>query len=632
MKDKNMQLASRILDAVGGEENIVSANHCATRLRLVLKRSNPKAVEEVKELDGVVTVVESNGQFQVVIGNNVVNVYKSFNELLDGTNQNNDSVDQEDTEKVSVLNKIIGTMSAVFAPFIYILAAAGILQGLLILINLVFPAFKKTGTFEVFNFMSWAPFVFLPIFIAITAAKHFKVNEYIAVMCSAALVSPDLATIVERIGSGETVSLFGLPLSETAYTSSVLPPLFLVWILSYLEKYLNKVFPEVVRPLFVPFVALIVMVPLTLLLIGPLTTAGAHGIANGYNFLVDFAPWLAGAIIGGFWQVFVIFGVHWGITPVVLANFEQHGSDSFQAFQTIAVISQIGAVIGVLIKSKTKKIKSVSASAGITGVFGITEPAIYGVNLRFKKPFIIACISGAIGAFVASFFNPKYYAYAGLPGPLTIVNGYSGSNPSSIVGIIIGVVIAVVLPIILIQFLGYGEDVAEEVDSNVAINKDSKVEATNQLEVEVYSPISGKVKDLGQVNDPVFAGKMMGEGVAIEPSDETVYAPFNGEITMVSPTKHAIGITNSEGVELLIHIGLDTVKLNGEGFEVLVEENQEVEKGSPLINFDKELINSEGYESVIPVIITNTNEFNEIIQENKEEVKEGERIITVIKK
>lgn len=627
-----MQIASQILDAVGGEENIVSANHCATRLRLVLKRSNPKAVEEVKELDGVVTVVESNGQFQVVIGNNVVNVYNSFNELLEGSNQNNDSTDQEDTEKVSVLNKVIGTMSAVFAPFIYILAAAGILQGLLILINLVFPAFKKTGTFEVFNFMSWAPFVFLPIFIAITAAKHFKVNEYIAVMCSAALVSPDLAAIVERIGSGETVSLFGLPLSETAYTSSVLPPLFLVWILSYLEKYLNKVFPEVVRPLFVPFVALIVMVLLTLLLIGPLTTAGAHGIANGYNFLVDFAPWLAGAIIGGFWQVFVIFGVHWGSTPVVLANFEQYGSDSFQAFQTIAVIAQIGAVVGVLIKSKTKKVKSVSASAGITGIFGITEPAIYGVNLRFKKPFIIACISGALGAFVASFFNPKYYAYAGLPGPLTIVNGYSGDNTSSIIGIIIGVVIAVVLPIILIQFLGYGEDVAEEVDSGVAINKDNKVEATNQLEVEVYSPISGEVKDLGQVNDPVFAGKMMGDGIAIEPSDETVYAPFDGEITMISPTQHAIGITNSEGVELLIHIGLDTVKLNGEGFEVLVEENQEIKKGTALINFDKELINSEGYESVIPVIITNTNEFNEIIQDDVEVVKKGERIITVIKK
>lgn len=432
MSNKNERIAKEILDVIGGEDNVLKSTHCATRLRLVLKRSDPTAKEKVKKIEGVVTVVENNGQFQIVIGNNVSDVYKSFEKLLGNTNnqQNNEAPE----EKGSVLNRIIATMSAVFAPFIYILAAAGILQGLLILINLIVPSFAKTGTYEVFNFISWAPFTFLPIFIAITASKHFNVNMYIAIACSAALVSPDFSAILERIGDGETVRLFGMPLTETAYTSSVLPPLLLVWILSYLEKFLNKTIHEVVRPLFVPFLSIIIMVPVTLLVIGPISTLAAHGIANGYNSLVEVAPWLAGAIIGGVWQVFVIFGVHWGITPVVLANFEQYGSDSFQAYQTIAVIAQVGAVVGVLIKAKTQEIKRVSSSAGITGIFGITEPAIYGVNLRFKKPFIIACISGAIGAFVASFFNPKYYAYAGLPGPLTIVNGYNADNASSIWG------------------------------------------------------------------------------------------------------------------------------------------------------------------------------------------------------
>lgn len=429
MSVKNKELAKDILDIIGGNENVVKASHCATRLRIVLKRSIPNAKKQVSNLDGVVTVVENNGQFQVVIGNAVGSVFQEFEKLID---QNEDSNNDSQEQKGSILNRVIATMSAVFAPFIYVLAAAGILQGLLIIINLIMPSFKETGTFEVFNFISWAPFTFLPIFIALTASKHFNVNTYIAVACCAALVSPDLAGIIERIGKGESFHFLGLPLSETSYVSSVLPPLLLVWALSYVEKYLNKYIPEVVRQLFVPFFSIVIMVPLTLMVIGPLASGAAHGIANGFNTLVEVAPWLAGILIGAFWQVFVIFGVHWGVTPMVLANFEEYKSDAFQAFQTIAVIAQFGAVLGVFFKSKNAEIKKVSLSAGITGIFGITEPAMYGINLRFKKPFIIACISGGISALVASFFNPKYYAYAGLPGPITIVNGYSGDNPTSI--------------------------------------------------------------------------------------------------------------------------------------------------------------------------------------------------------
>ncbi len=246
-------------------------------------------------------------------------------------------------------------MSAVFAPFVYILAAAGILQGSLILINLVSNSFAKTGTYQVLSFISWAPFVFLPIFIAITASKHFKTNTYIAVACCAALVSPTWAEMAAKIADGSSITFLGLPLSETVYTSSVLPPLFLVWILSYLERFLNKSIHEVVRPLFVPFLCMVIMVPVTILLIGPVTTMGANGIAHGYNFLAENVPALAGAIIGGFWQIVVIFGVHWGITPMVLANFDLNGRDSFQAYQTIAVVAQVGAVLGVILKAKAKK-------------------------------------------------------------------------------------------------------------------------------------------------------------------------------------------------------------------------------------------------------------------------------------
>lgn len=460
------KLAKNILDAVGGEENVVSATHCATRLRLVLKHSNPKAKEEVSSMPGVITVVENSGQFQVVIGQHVGEVFEKFSSLV-----NLDTYDEQNQNKGTILNRVIATMSAVFAPFIYILAAAGIIQGALILINLLFPSFAGTGTYEVFSFISWAPFTFLPIFIAITASKHFKTNTYIALACAAALVSPTWAEIAGRVAAGETITFFNLALSQTVYTSSVLPPLFLVWILSYLEKGLNKNINEVIRPLFVPLICMVVMVPLTIMLIGPISTVAANGFANGYNLLAENVPVLAAMIIGGFWQVLVIFGVHWGVTPMVLANFEQYGRDSFQAYQTIAVIAQVGAVLGVVLKARSKETRKVGISAGITGLFGITEPAIYGITLRFKKPFIFGCISGAVGAIVASFFKPYYFAYAGLPGPLTIVNAISPDYPTSIWGVLIGVAIALILPVILIRIFGYGEDTAKQAGSESLIEE-----------------------------------------------------------------------------------------------------------------------------------------------------------------
>ncbi|WP_443028894.1 beta-glucoside-specific PTS transporter subunit IIABC [Staphylococcus sp. HL28] len=628
MSVKNKELAKDILDIIGGNENVVKASHCATRLRIVLKRSIPNAKKQVSNLDGVVTVVENNGQFQVVIGNAVGSVFQEFEKLID---QNDNSNYDSQGQKESIVNRVIATMSAVFAPFIYVLAAAGILQGLLIIINLIIPSFKETGTFEVFNFISWAPFTFLPIFIALTASKHFNVNTYIAVACCAALVSPDLAGIIERIGKGESFHFLGLPLSETSYVSSVLPPLLLVWALSYVEKYLNKYIPEVVRQLFVPFFSIVIMVPLTLIIIGPLASGAAHGIASGFNTLVDVAPWLAGILIGTFWQVFVIFGVHWGVTPMVLANFEEYKSDAFQAFQTIAVIAQFGAVLGVFFKSKNAEIKKVSLSAGITGIFGITEPAMYGINLRFKKPFIIACISGGIGALVASFFNPKYYAYAGLPGPITIVNGYSGDNPTSIWGIVIGSIIAIVLPIILIQIFGYGEDTTDKVQ-DADINNNSTEINNDSLEEYILSPTTGSIVPLKDVKDPIFSEGMMGKGIAIQPIENEIKSPVVGKVSMIAASKHAIGITSNNGIEILIHVGLDTVNLKGNGFEVLTKENDNVEIGKTLLRFNQSYIEKQGYNTITPIIITNSDEFEEIIIEDKNEVTDKDNIMTIIKK
>lgn len=447
------KLAKDIIREVGGKENIVNATRCATRLRLVLKETPEGAKEKVQELTGVITVVENSGQFQVVIGTHVGEVYENVMKNL-----NLEAMSEEEVEtKQPLLNRIIATMSAVFAPFIYILAAAGILQGILILINLFWPQFATTGTYEILSLISWTPFAFLPILIGITASKHFKCNTFIAVTCCAALINPTWVEIAKRITEGEVVNFLFFNLSGVTYGSSVLPPLFLVLVLSYLEHFLSKRIPEIMKALLVPFICMIVMVPLTILIIGPLTNGGAEAVAVGFNLLMEKAPLLGGILIGGLWEVFVIFGVHWGITPMVMANFSIYGYDAFQAFQTLAVIAQIGAAIGCFIKSKNSELKKVALSASVTGIFGITEPTLYGVTLRLKKPFICACVGGAISAAVMSFFNTVYYAYAGLPGILTIVNAINPNDTKGFIGMVIGSVLAIIVPMILVLVVGFDD-------------------------------------------------------------------------------------------------------------------------------------------------------------------------------
>ena len=620
------KLAVDIVDAVGGKENIVNATRCATRLRLVLKETPKDANKKVSGLTGVITVVENNGQFQVVIGTHVGKVFDKVQTLVDL-----DETSSEDAPKGSIVNRVIATMSAVFAPFIYILAAAGLLQGCLIIINMINPGFASTGTYEVLSFISWAPFTFLPIFIAITASKHFKCNTFIAVACCAALVSPDWASIASRIAGGEAVTFLGIGLAETTYTSTVLPPLFLVLALSYLEKFVDKVIPEVVKSLFTPFICILVMVPLTILVIGPVSDGVATAIANGYNALYNFAPVIAAAVIGGFWQVVVIFGVHWGVTPMVLANFDMYGQDTFQAFQTMAVVAQMGSAFGVFLKSKRQETKSVALSAGITGIFGITEPTIYGVTLRFKKPFICACISGAVAAAVASFFNSVYYVYAGLPGLLTVVNAI-GANPTSIVGELIGCAIAIIGSIVLVQIVGFDEGQAsdEENQENEEVKAMDEVSATVLAGTkEIKSPLSGKVIALSEIDDPVFAGGAMGNGIAIEPTDNKVYAPFDGEIEFIAESKHAIGLKSEDGVELLIHVGMDTVQMDGKGFDVKVKANEKVKAGELLLEFDKEAIQKAGYSLITPVVITNSFEFEQKQLCLDQEISYGKSIINL---
>ena len=625
IRDYN-KLASDILREAGGENNISSFTRCATRLRLVLNETPAEAKNRIQNLPGVIAVVESGGQFQVVIGTHVAEVYNALSGLL-GENHAGATA----KPKTRWLDAVIGTMSAVFAPIVYILAAAGILQGLLIVAGLIDAEVKTSGTFAILNFMSWTPFAFLPVFIAITAARHFKCNPYIAVLCCCALINPEWSAMAGRIAGGETITFLFIPLAKTVYTSSVLPPLFLVWALSWLEKRVERILPDVVSALFTPLVCFVIIVPLTLIIIGPVTTWAAMGIASGYNALFAAAPAVAAAVIGGVWQIVVIFGVHWGITPVIMANFDTQGYDSFQAYQTIAVIGQMAAVFGVFLKTRNRELKTTSLSAGVTAIFGITEPAIYGVTLRFKKPFICGCIGGAVGAVVASLFGSLYYAYAALPGLFTLVNAISPDAPMSFIGELAGSATAIVLTIVLVQFVGFEDPVAEEhlSEPETASVAAATSAATATASLQIMSPLHGEVIALERVADDAFAQKALGDGIAIRPQSGQVVAPCDARVETLIDSHHAVGLSCYNGAELLIHVGLNTVNLQGQHFRPLVKEGDMVKAGTPLLEFDKEAIERAGYDLTTPVLVINSDDYRLTKHQSEGDIRQNTPLMAV---
>ena len=582
------KLEHDIIRLAGGADNIASAQRCATRLRLVLKNTPGQAEEKIKALPGVITVVQKQGQFQVVIGNHVGDVFEAVSAEL----ETNKKTEQEERpkEKENLLNRLLQMISGVFAPVCYVLAAGGLLQGLLIILTMAVPSVTETGVYQVFNFISWTPFTFLPVLLAISASKHFHCNPYIAAACCLALVNPVWTEMAGKIAEGENIRFLFVNLTEITYTSSVLPPLILVALLSKLEKFLNKHLPELIKSLFTPLICLAALVPLTIVVIGPLIQWLSNGVAAGYNILYQMAPPIAGAVVGGEWQIFI----------------------------QIAVISQMAAAFGVFLKAKDKQLRTDALSAGITGIFGITEPAIYGITLPRKKPFIYGCIWAAIGSAIAAILGATQYVYAGLPGLISVVNSISVENPGSFPACATGAAVTITGTIGSILLFGCEPKQKENAEHSI-------------LGQTVFSPLTGELKSLKDVNDPTFSEEILGKGIAILPKEGIVYAPFDGVVSALFDTKHAIGLTDDQGMELLIHVGLETVNLGGTHFEVHISQGDLVKKGDPLITFDLQEI-QKTHDVITPVLITNADDFSEIVvQKEFGPVKAGDAILTVKK-
>lgn len=612
--------ARALVKELGGDENIANVTHCATRLRFILKDMQSINNEVVKKIPGVITTVEAGGQYQVVIGNHVQDAYKEVLKLV--------TVDESEAapaQKTDVVSRVIDVISSIFAPFLYTLAACGILQGILGVLIAANIMNDTTGTYKVLNFISWTAFTFLPVLIAVTASKKFKLNEFIGIVIACALVCPDY---ISMVNSGETLTFLGIKVQMLSYTSSVIPIILAIWIASYIARFFEKILPTVIRNLFTPMFTIAIMVPLTLLVFGPVGNTVGGAIGGAYNFLYDLNPIIAGLVVGGFWEVLVIFGVHWGITPVTVGNYAALGYDTFTGLQGSAVFSQAGAALGVFFKTKDKEMKQVALPAAITGIFGITEPAVYGVTLRYKKPMVCACIAGAVGGGIAGGFHAYSWAY-NMPGIATIPAFFKAGYMMNFIGYLISILVAFVLGLVLTMIVGFKEDIPQD-DAEKVKPEEGNENISTGTSQEIYAPLTGKMIPLTEVKDEVFSSESMGKGVAVIPSEGKIYAPFDGKVEALFPTGHAVGLVSNDGVEVLIHVGIDTVNLDGKGYKKLVEQDTEVKKGQPLIEFDIDVIKEAGYDITTMVIVSNTDEYEDVCPKTCNKIKAGDTAIKVV--
>ena len=590
-------LAKKIVENVGGENNVISLVHCATRLRFKLVDESKVNMDVLNQTEGVITVMKAGGQVQVVIGNKVDLVYDA---VLSCTNINAGSTAEiEENENKNVFNTLLETISGIFSPILGVMCGAGMLKALLILCTTLNILTADMGTYKILYAAADSVFNFMPIVLAYTAAKKFKCNPFIAMSIAMSLLYP---TMISAYSEGTKLTFLTIPVTLVSYTSSVMPIIISVYVQSKLEKLLKKIIPEVCKLFLTPLLELSIMVPATFLVIGPIMDKFGKLLASGYTAIMGFNPIIAGGFVGLIWPAAVIFGLHWGFVPIVMNNIATYGRDTLFVITGPNNMAQAGAALGVFLKTKDKKLKELSGSAAFSAVLaGITEPAIYGVTLPYKRPFAIgavfSCIAGMIVA-VAGTSCPTLLGTSILSLP-----GYIGPG---FVGFVIACAIAYFGSAICTYLFGFN-------DSMLPQNKVETKEETSLKDETISSPATGEMIALEDVNDPIFSSKAMGEGVAFKLTDGHIYSPVDGEVIMAAKTGHAIGLKSNNGAEVLIHVGMDTVNMNGEGFNVLVKEGQKVNKGDLLVEADLEAIEKAGYDNVTPVIITNTAEYKEII-------------------
>ena len=636
-------LAKEILNYVGGKDNVNSLTHCITRLRFKLKEESIAQDEALKNLEGVVTVMKSAGQYQVVIGNQVQDVYEQLAPLLHAEQPQT----VQDAEKEKLLDRFVDIISGIFQPILGIMAACGMIKGLNMLFMTLGLYAETSGGYMIINAIGDALFTFLPLFLGYTSARKFGLKPMVGlviggIMCYPGIQSSALSgsqkplyTMFEgtMFASPVYIDFFGIPVISMDYTSTVIPVIFIVYFASKCEKLFSKFVPDLVKFFFVPMLTLLVALPIGFLLIGPVATFGSKIIAETIISIRNVSPMLAGGLVGLTWQILVIFGLHWGFIPVYINNIVTNGYDNVMMPFFACTFATSAVILVIMLKTRDRKMKELCLPNFISGIFGVTEPGIYGILLPLKKPFIISCIAGGIGGAFYGFCNFRKFSMGGMgifefPAMME-PDGSWGNLLVAVSGVLLTMIAAVIL-----MLLFYREKEAGQSDKTMLDTKEHEksVEDTPALleDIAICSPLKGDVLELAQVEDAAFSAGILGKGCAIVPAEGEVYAPADGVLTTLFPTKHALGITSDDGVEVLIHIGLNTVQLNGEGFTAYVQQGERVSRGQHLLSFDLAELKDKGYCLQTPVIITNTNDYLEILSTMQKEVMPDDVLLHVM--
>lgn len=619
----DQQLAEQILAQVGGEHNVKSLVHCATRLRFKLKDRALANKEQIEALERVVTVMESAGQFQVVIGNTVSDVYQAFGKIS-GLIDEDRQEDTQDNANETIFGRFVDLISGLFTPLLGVMAGAGILKGLLAIATQLKWVMPNTSTYIILNAIGDSLFYFLPILLAITTARKFKGNPFVAVTIAGTLVYPTIFTLADP---GKSVDFFGIPLVMVKYTSTVIPIILAIYIASIFERYLNRYLPTSIKNFVTPAIVLVTVVPLTLMLFGPFGVYVGNALAAGLTAVFNINPITAGALMGASWQILVIFGLHWGIVPVMLNNIATLGRDLIKPANAISVFSQAGATLGVMLRTKNKQFKALSASAVISALFGITEPAVYGVTLRLKRPFIIGVVSAAIGGGIVGFSGSAGYA-AG-PSSILMIPAFYGKNGEGFIGFLVAIAVTFITSTVLTYLIGF-EDVPEKSGTSKKDTEPLNAKTQPSKVVTISSPVTGKLCPLEKIADKAFSSGALGQGVAAVPAKGEILSPIEGTVIVAFETGHAIGLMADDGPEILIHIGLDTVKLNGQYFELKVKQGQRVQVGDPLVHFDLDAIKAAGFDLTTPIIFTSIAPYQSMELSKQEQIGVGEHLATLV--
>ncbi|MGS0902648.1 beta-glucoside-specific PTS transporter subunit IIABC [Bacillus altitudinis] len=627
---ENKELAGKIVKLIGGTENISQSWHCITRLRFNLNDENQVKVDELKTLDGVLGAQFQSGQFQVIIGAKVAEVYEEIDHLAG--HSSNDSAPVKNTSKMNPIEVVFDVISGIFTPILPAIVGSGLIKGIMALFVSLGWLTETSSTYQVLQIFSNAVFYFLPFLIAYSAAKKFKTRESLALALAGILLYP---TMIEGAAKGaDPLNFLGLSIPLNNYTSSVLPIILGVLLLSFVDKWITKAIPKSLSIVFTPVLSLMITAPLTLAFIAPIGNVSGQYLEIFFTSLFNFAGPIAGLLMGGLMPLIVLTGMHYAFFPSTLASFEKVGYDiMLLPMNFIANMAQAGAVLGVIIRTKRVETRSLALSTLLPSFFGITEPAIYGVTLRLKKPFYASLIGGAAGGCFYGLFSVKTTAFS-IPG-ITSLPTYIMKGTNNFQLALIGIALSFIVSLLITILLGFQESVTAA--NEQAAEKPNHTESTENQQMskqtnpyEVQAPMSGKVIPLSEVNDSVFSSEMMGKGVAILPDKGVVQAPFSGKVVTVTPTKHAIGLVSDDGIELLIHVGIDTVSLNGQFFDVLVKEGDEMKTGDHLLSFDIEGIQSNHLDVVTPIIVTNSTQYLDVIHTGDTHVTAGQNKLLML--